>query len=163
MAAEPEIVQRSEQPYLAIRAFVTLQTLGQVLPSLHPEVAGWLGARGIVPAGAPFCRYDVIDMDRQLEIEVGFPVAAPVPGDGRVQEGVLPAGQYVTAWHTGHPSGLAEATGALLDWAAQQGLTWDVTTTADGDKWGCRLEISHDEPGQDMSEWVTELAFKLAG
>jgi hypothetical protein len=25
-----------------------------------------------------------------------------------------------------------------------------------------RLEIYHDEPGQDMSEWETELAFKLA-
>ncbi len=27
---------------------------------------------------------------------------------------------------------------------------------------GCRLEICHDKPGQDMSEWETEFAFKLA-
>ena len=34
-----------------------------------------------------------------------------------------------------------------------------------GERWGCRLEIyltdSSQEP--DMSKWVTELAFKLAG
>jgi hypothetical protein len=30
------------------------------------------------------------------------------------------------------------------------------------EQWGCRLEISHDEPGQDMNDWETELAFKLA-
>ena len=63
--------------------------------------------------------------------------------------------------HTGHPDGLAGATRTLLDWAAQQGLAWDVASTPDGERWGCRLEIYHDEPGQDMSEWETELAFKL--
>jgi RNA polymerase sigma-70 factor, ECF subfamily len=43
------------------------------------------------------------------------------------------------------------------------GLAWDVTSTPDGEQWGRRLEIYHDEPGQDMNEWETELAFKLAG
>jgi hypothetical protein len=50
-----------------------------------------------------------------------------------------------------------------ISWAAQQGLAWEVTYTPGGEQWGCRLEIYHDEPGQDMSEWETELAFKLAG
>jgi hypothetical protein len=71
------------------------------------------------------------------------------------------SGRYATLWHTGHPDGLAGATRTLLDWAAQQGLAWDVTSTPDGERWGGRLEIYHDEPGQDMSEWETELAFKL--
>ena len=74
------------------------------------------------PAGQPFFKYNVIDMARQVEVEVGFPVAAPV---NRVR-------------------------------------TWDVTSTPDGERWGCRLEVYHDEPGQDMSEWETGLAFKLA-
>jgi hypothetical protein len=42
MAAQPGIVQRTEQPYVAIRALVTMQTLGEVLPRLHPEVRRWL-------------------------------------------------------------------------------------------------------------------------
>jgi hypothetical protein len=74
----------------------------------------------------------------------------------------LPAGRYATLWPTGHPDGLVAATRALLDWAVGQGLAWDVTSTPGGERWGCRLEAYHDEPGQDMSEWRTELAFKLA-
>jgi len=45
MAAQPGIVQRAEQPYVAIRALVTMQTLGEVLPPLHPEVNRWLRSR----------------------------------------------------------------------------------------------------------------------
>jgi RNA polymerase sigma-70 factor (ECF subfamily) len=162
MATQPGIVQRTEQPYVAIRALVTMQTLGEVLPRLHPEVRHWLRSQGVQPTGQPFHRYNVIDMDRQLEVEAGFPVAAPVTGEGQVLAAVLPAGRYATLWHTGHPDGLAGATRTLLDWAAQQGLAWDVTSTPDGERWGCRLEIYHDEPGQAMSEWETELAVKLA-
>jgi effector-binding domain-containing protein len=162
MAAQPRIVQRIEQPYVAIRAFVTMQTLGKVVPELHPEVRSWLHSRGAQPAGQPFFKYNVIDMDRQLEVEAGFAVAAPVTGEDRVLTAVLPAGRYATLLHTGHPDGLVGATQTLLDWAAQQGLAWDVTSAAEGERWGCRLEIYHDEPGQDMNEWETELAFKLA-
>ena len=156
------IVQRTEQPYVAIRALVKMQPLGEVRPGLHPGVRGWLRSQGVQPAGPPFCRYNVIDMDRQLEVEAGFPVAAPVTGEDQVFAAVLPAGRYATLWHTGHPDELAGATRTMLYWAAQQGLPWDVTSTPDGEQWGCRLEIYHDEPGQDMNEWKTELAFKLA-
>jgi RNA polymerase sigma-70 factor (ECF subfamily) len=161
MPVTPVIAERTEQPYVAIRALVTMQTLGQVVPGLHPEVRRWLRSQGLQPAGRPFFRYNVIDMDRQLEVEAGFPVAAPVSGEDQVLAAVLPAGRYATLWHTGHPDGLVGASETLLDWAAQQGLAWDVTSTPDGQKWGCRLEIYHDEPGQDMNDWKTELAFKL--
>jgi DNA gyrase inhibitor GyrI len=83
-------------------------------------------------------------------------------GEDQVLAAVLPAGKYATMRHIGHPDGLVDATRSLLDWAEQQGLAFDVTSTPDGERWGCRLEISHDEPGQDMNEWETELAFKLA-
>ena len=162
MAAQPEIVQRTEQPYVAIRTLVPMRKFGEVAPELHPEVRRWLRSPGVEPTGQPFFKYNVVDMDRQLEVDAGFPVAAPVTGEDQVLTGVLPAGRYATLWHTGHPNGLAGATRTLLDWAAQQGLAWDVTPTPDGERWGCRLEIYHDEPGQDMSEWETELAFKLA-
>ena len=78
-----------------------------------------------------------------------MPVAAAVAGDDRVVAGVLPAGRYATLTHVGHPSELMAATKALLDWAAEQGLTWDVTPGEDGDRWACRLEnyLTDPEPG----------------
>jgi effector-binding domain-containing protein len=128
------------------------------------EVFGWLGARGLAPAGPPFLKYNVIDMARQLEIETGVPVSAPAAGEGEVISAVLPAGRYATVTHVGHPSELMGVTKALLDWAAGQGLTWDMSPDADGDRWGSRLEIWLTDPAEepDMSKWVTQLAFRLA-
>ncbi|HWN60545.1 MAG TPA: GyrI-like domain-containing protein [Streptosporangiaceae bacterium] len=159
----PEIVTRTAQPYVAIRGHVTMAEIG-AFAGRTGEVFGWLGARGLAPAGPPFLKYNVIDMARQLEIETGVPVSAPAAGEGEVISGVLPAGRYATVTHVGHPSELMGVTKALLDWAAGQGLTWDMSQDADDDRWGSRLEIYLTDPREepDMSKWVTQLAFRLA-
>ena len=159
----PEIVTRAEQPYAAIGARVRMAELGG-LGARIGEVFGWLGARGLGPAGAPFFKYNLIDMERELEVEAGVPVAAAVDGDDQVISGVLPAGRYATLTHVGHPSELLGVTGALLDWAATQGLRWDMSPADGGERWGCRLEIYLTDPSQepDMSKWETQLAFRLA-
>jgi effector-binding domain-containing protein len=166
MLSEPQVIERAAQPYAAIRARVTMQTLGTALPALHPRVFGWLGEHGIAPAGAPFWKYNLVDMDRELEVEVGVPVAAAVDGDGdgQVLTGVLPPGRYATLRYTGDPSGLADATASLLQWAHDQGLAWDVSQTPDGQRWGARLEIYETDPAAepDMSKWTTQLAFLLS-
>ena len=164
MSEEPTIVQRSAVPYAAINVLVTMDELGAVVPPLNGEVFQWLAARGVVPAGAPFWKYNLIDMQGTLEVEAGVGVAESVSSDDRVLAGVLPPGWYVTTRHTGHPSTLMPATAVLLDWAVGRGLRWDKTDTPDGERWGARLEFyltdPRDEP--DMNKWVTELAFRLA-
>jgi effector-binding domain-containing protein len=164
MPIHPRIVERPEQPYVAISGQVTMQTVGAIADRL-PEVFVWLADHGLEPAGPPFFRYNRIDMQRQLEIEAGVPVAAAAKGDRQVHAGVLPAGRYATLTHLGHPDELAGITAELLDWATQQGLRWDMADTADGQRWGCRLEIYHTDPAEepDMRKWETELAFRLAG
>lgn len=165
MTIEPVITRRAAQPYVAIPVSVTMQTLGVVVPPLTGELFGWLAAGGIAPAGPPFWRYTLIDMARGLDVEVGCPVAgAPALADGRVVAGLLPAGRYVTLRHIGPPEALAGATAALLDWAAANDLTWDVSSSSEGDRWGCRLEIQLSDPATqpDTSGWETELAFRLA-
>src|SRR5436190_6818140 len=167
MSTEPTIVARAEQPYVAVRGAVTMDTIGAIADRI-PELFGWLAAHGIPPAGPPFLRYRVIDMDRRLDIEAGVPVAAPRGdenvGDENVQVGVLPAGRYVTVTHVGPFDKLVDATGGLLAWAAGQGLKWDVTGTPDGESWGCRLEIYVTNPAEqpDPATWETQLTFKLA-
>jgi effector-binding domain-containing protein len=164
MPAQPRIVERPEQPYMAIGGAVTMQTIGAIADRL-PEVFVWLAEHHLEPAGAPFFRYNLVDMQRQLEIEVGVPVAVAVDGDGEVHAGVLPSGRFATVTHVGHPDGLVGVTAALLDWAARQGLRWDMSETAHGQRWGCRLEVYHTDPADepDMRRWETELAFRLAG
>lgn len=162
MPDDPSVVERAAQPYAAIEAVVTMQNIGQILPPLHPELAAWLEQAGASIAGAPFFKYNVIDMEREMEVEVGFPVSRPVVGDGKVIAGVLPAGRYATVDHHGHPDQLVGAVAGLLQWADNEGLVWDMHPTPKGDRWGCRLEIYESEPSVDMSDWTTKLAFRLA-
>jgi effector-binding domain-containing protein len=161
---EPTIVERAAASYAAIPVKVTMDKIGEVVPPLNGEVFAWLAAHGGAPNGPPFWKYNVIDKARGLEIEAGVTVAQPVEGDGRVIASELPAGRYVTLRHVGHPSTLMAATAALLDWAAQRGLTWDVSSSPDGERWGARLEVYLSDPAvePDMNKWVTDLAFRLA-
>jgi effector-binding domain-containing protein len=163
MSATPEIVTRAEQPYVAIRGQVSMAEIG-AFAVRTPEVFAWLGAHGLAPAGPPFLKYNVIDMARQLEIDNGVPVAAPADGDGEVISGTIPAGRYATLTYVGHPSELVGATKTLLDWAAAQNLTWDMSPGSDGERWGSRVEFYLTDPREepDMSKWVTQLAFRLA-
>jgi effector-binding domain-containing protein len=163
MSVTPQVEPRARQPYVAVRAHVSMAELGE-LGVRFGEVFSWLGARGVPPAGAPFFRYRVIDMERDLEVDVGVPVATALAGDQSITADVLPAGQYATLTHTGHPSELLAATKTLLDWAAGQGLEFDMSPGENGEQWGSRLEIYLTDPDQepDMSTWVTQLAFRLA-
>ena len=159
MAESPTIETRMDQPYAAIPASVRMEELGSVVPPLTGQVFDWLAAQGIVPAGPPFWRYLVVDMENELELETGVPIATQLEGNGEIRTGRLPAGRYATVVHTGHPDTLVTATRDLLQWASARNLEWD----ADGTRWGCRLEEYLSDPAEvpDMNEWQTRLAFRL--
>lgn len=166
MTSAPRIVERAEQPYLAVRQRVTMAEIPLVADRIR-EVFDWVAAHGLTVAGAPFFRYHVIDMARELDMAGGVPVAAlpadELAGDGLVT-GVLPAGRYATVTHVGHPRELVDVTGDLLDWARAQGLKWDMSETDSGERWGCRLELYRTDPAvePDMDRWEVELLFRLA-
>ena len=154
---QPRLEERTAQPYIAIRGTVTMGNFAPVADRL-PEVFGWLAGRGIPPAGAPFFRYLVVDMEHGLQIEAGVPVSAPTEPDGELIAGELPAGTYATVDHRGRPDTLIDATRHLFDWGTARGLTWDN----DGDRWGCRLEIYQTDPKvqPDLNQWETTLAVR---
>ncbi|MEH1122934.1 GyrI-like domain-containing protein [Micromonospora sp. CPCC 206061] len=160
---EPAITHREAQPYVAMKRLVTMETIPEIADRI-PEVIGWLAERGVPLAGAPFLKYNVIDMARELEVEAGVPVEREIGGDGTVCGSVLPAGQYLTVTNVGHPDELLDVTAGLLSHAERHGLAWDVTDTDAGQRWGCRLEIYHTNPLEepDMNRWECELAFRLA-
>ena len=66
-----------------------MQTIGAVLPELHPQVFAWLTGRDVLPVwlaerdvppvGLPFWKYNVIDMEQEMEVEVGAPSTSSTP------------------------------------------------------------------------------------
>jgi effector-binding domain-containing protein len=163
MITSPKIVERGEQPYVAVKSVVTMKEIGVVAGKFLGEVLGWVAGHGLTPAGAPFFKYDVIDMERELEIEFGVPTAKLVEGDDGVLARVLPGGRYVSLVHRGPYEQLYDANAALLDWIKEQGLTMDVNESPQGDRFGCRLEIYLTDPAveKDPEKWETEVTIRL--
>jgi effector-binding domain-containing protein len=163
MITTPGITERDAQPYVGIRTQVTMQELGSVIPQFADELFDWLDQHGIAPAGPPFTRYHVIDMDTKLDIEVGIPVATTVPGNGRIASGILPAGRYASLIYTDVSRGI-EGNAALIGWGQAQGLMWDQWPAEKGDAFGGRVEffLSDPEVEPDPSKWETEVAIRLA-
>jgi hypothetical protein len=102
-------------------------------------------------------RYLRVEMDHELEIELGAPVKSAMQTDDHVRAGVLPAGCYVTLLHVGPYSGLASANAVLQQWAREHGIRWQMTGK---DRWGGPVERYLTDPSRepDPSRWETELA-----
>jgi effector-binding domain-containing protein len=148
--AEPQVEQGAEQPYVAIRRRITMDGFADAIDSAFPALFGWLSERDVQPAGPPFIRYLKVDVERELEIDLGVPVAQSVPGDDRIQAGALPAGRYATLMHVGPYGGLRDAHAALQEWGARKGLVLRG-----------RVETYVTDPSRepDSSRWQTELAY----
>ena len=164
MITEPKLEERGEQHYVGIRTQVPTEELPIVIPQFIGEVAAWLGKQGVSPAGAPFIRYHVINMPGRLDIEMGWPVARPLSGNGRVQAGAFPAGRYATLIYTGDYPGLMDATRALMDWAREKGIAWDRWDDVNGDAFRSRYEsyLTNPDEEPDRAKHQTEVAIKVA-
>lgn len=160
---EPTVDERGDQHYAGIRVQVAMSVLDHHVPDLIDELFVWLDEHQVAPTGPPLLRFHVIDMDGELDVEAGVPVARAVVGDGRVAPGVVPAGRYASLVYTGVENGIA-GNGALLDWGADRGLRWDRWDDPRGDAFGGRVEYFLDGPDDDPdpATWDTEVAIRLS-
>ncbi len=160
---EPKIEQRDAQHYIAIRTQTPSHTFPEIIPQLIDETEAWLTGRNIKPAGAPFMRYHVINMENDMDVEIGFPIANAISGDGRVSSGVLPAGRYGTLVYTDVTKGI-EGNSVLIGWAEKEAVNWDAWDTENGHAFASRVEFFLDGPDDhpDPTTWRTEVAIKIA-
>jgi effector-binding domain-containing protein len=160
---EPKLEDRTDQHYVGVRTLAAIPELPTVIPQLLGEVFAWLGKQGVAPAGAPFMRFHVINMESKMDIEMGVPVTSALPGNGRVSAGVLPAGRYATLIYTGVTNGL-EGNKALIDWAKANGIAWDRWDDENGDAFRSRYEsyLTNPDDEPDQAKWETEVAIRLA-
>jgi effector-binding domain-containing protein len=162
--ASPKIEYLPLQRYVAIHRNVSKAQLSEAISAGIGQVANWLAAHGERPAGPPFVRYLVIAMPEHLDIEIGFPIAAPVKATAPLVEGAFPAGRYVTYTYTGGYDGLVDANGEVLRWAQKKNLVLEHKQSGQGDVWGAREEIYLTDPSRvhDPKKYRTKILFGLA-
>lgn len=160
MISEPTLQERAAQPYVAIRRQLPPRDIGRDLPPLHDDVMHWLHSKGITPSGAPFFRYLRVDMEADLfEVEVGWPVAETVTGEGEIIGGNLPAGRYGVILNTGPFDDVMGAHMALMAWGKANGIIWQ--TSENNKVWAANIEFYITDPAEepDPQKWETEIAF----
>jgi hypothetical protein len=163
MPNTPRLVDREATHYAAVAAEVRAP-FGDAIGPLMDEAAGYLVTAGVQGFGPAVFRYDIIDMPR-LEMQFGFVIPRAVAGNARVKPGILPSGKYVTLTYFGHYDNLEKVTGSVIDWAKEQGIEWDSSADANGERFAARFEIypngPMDEP--DPSKWETQIWIKAKG
>lgn len=115
-----EIKEQAAQPTVSIRTRAAVQDLPQVMGQVFGEIAQYIGRAGGQFAGAPFAAYYNMDM-QDLDVEIGFPVAASLPGEGRIQAGQIPGGYVATVLHVGPYDAIGPAYEALTKYIADHG------------------------------------------
>jgi effector-binding domain-containing protein len=156
-ATEPKIEYRPERHTLGIR--MVTPRIHAAADALHKEIRGWAKENGVA-LGFPYLRYHVINMEGAMDIEAGFFVDAPHPGDARVTGGSTPAGRYAFLIYTG---GGYAGNKALVEWAKSGGVQWDRWDDPLGDGFRCRYETFLTDPKVEprKTKWEIEVAIKV--
>jgi effector-binding domain-containing protein len=164
--SKPEFVKRGVQPYAGIRARLRRDDLPELVPRTLSELLAFLEKHRIHVSGAPLIRYFVVDYNTgEVEIDVGAPVGVTsLPPDDRVQSAQIPAGTFATVIHRGPYDDLMKKTAALLDWAKERDVKWQVVEERKVTRWNARVEHylvgPPDEP--DPKNWQTEIAILVS-
>jgi len=133
MVMDFKIVDLQPQNALAIREEVSNQEVSKKIREIFGELMAFFQRNRVQMAGPPFALYHSWS-DTKTVMEVGFPVAVQVKGEGRVQPVVLPAGKTVTGFHMGPYERLCETYGNMQKWMAEKGVKpasrmWEVYMT----------------------------------
>jgi effector-binding domain-containing protein len=157
----PSIEYRAEKHYMGIRVQTPFEGMFGVVDKLRKELYAWFKAQGIEAKGPAFLRYHVIDMAGEMDIEFGIQVPEALSGDTRVTPGVLPAGHYANLIYRRFAM---RGNKALIGWARDNGLRWDVWDDPKGDGFRCRYEAYLTDPKIEprKTKWDVDLAIKIA-
>lgn len=121
MPYECRIEERTSQPVMSIRTRTSVDKLPEVMGATYGKLMGYLGEHGVYPASAPFAAYYNMDM-QDLDVEMGFPVAQPLPERDPIQPGEIPAGRAAVTVHTGPYEDFGKAYDALQQFMDEQGV-----------------------------------------
>ena len=130
------ITDQLSQTAVSIRAVVENTGIRDVAQQVLPEIEQYIAeAQGAVKK-SPFLRYHRFD-GHEVMVEVGYCIAEPLAGSGRIQASGLPGGPVALFRHQGPFSRLIEAYGTLQLWmeanqATGQDAPWEMYRDVSG-------------------------------
>ena len=121
MITDPcKVIQHPEQPVLSVRTTIPVEEMPTTLGRAFGAIMAQIESLGEYPEGMPFVAYYNMDM-QALDIEIGFPTARSLPGQGEVQPSSIPAGPVATCEYTGPYEELSAPYEELRAWVVEHG------------------------------------------
>ena len=145
--------ERPAQPILFMHRRIAGGELQRTLAECFGTLYGHAQKAGLPIAGFPLARY-VSTGPGLWTIEPAIPLAAPAPGEGDMQSGVLPAGPVAVGIHGGPYDQLAETNAAIERWIEANGFR------VSGPPWEWYVTDPGEHP--DPADWRTEVYWPLA-
>lgn len=151
MAYAFEIVETQAQPALSIRTVTSVDRLPQEIGRAYGSIIAYLTEKGEQPLGPAFVAYFNMDMQK-LDVEIGFPVAKEIAGNGDILATHIPAGRRATCMFKGPYKDMAPTYEAMTKWMSDNG---HVPT-------GVAYEFYYNSPTDvPESELLTKIEFLL--
>lgn len=146
-----EVSEQSARPVLSMRRVTSVDKLPDELGKAYYEIIDHLKTMDEQPADAAFAAYYNMDMEN-LDVEMGFVLARPLPGKGEIKAGEIPAGKQVAYLFKGPYKEMEPVYKAMMAWMEQEGYT--PTGTA--------YEFYYNSPDEvPDSELLTKIVFPL--
>lgn len=117
-----ELLKTPPQPVLSIRTRSPVDKLPMIISQGYGKIAAYLTQLGEYPSSMPFVAYHNMDM-ADLSIELGFPIAAPLPDSDDIRFTLFPGGLRVFCMYQGAYSDLEPVYVELTEWIAAKGFT----------------------------------------
>ncbi|HBC94877.1 MAG TPA: AraC family transcriptional regulator [Pelotomaculum sp.] len=151
MKFQIELSEQKAQPVLSIRTRTEVENLPQAIGQAYGEIMRYMGELGEQPADIPYTAYYNLDM-QDLDVEMGFPVAKPLPARGEIQSGEIPRGKYVSCMYKGAYSQMEEPYNEMFKWIEENGY----------EQKGVYYEFYYNSPdGVPESELLTKIVMAL--
>jgi effector-binding domain-containing protein len=122
ITAECNVREQPAQPILAIRLTTAVEQLPQEMGRAFGAIAAYLSEVSQAPAGPPYAAYYNMDM-QHLDVEMGFPTAARLPGRGEIVSGEIAGGRKASCVHVGPYDKMNVAYDALTRFVQERGDT----------------------------------------
>ncbi|RPJ74059.1 MAG: hypothetical protein EHM20_11230 [Alphaproteobacteria bacterium] len=122
------------QKTLVMKADVAMAEIGPKMGEMYGALFGYLQAKGIAPAGAPFAVYYSFDPNGNTVFEAGIPIAEPVEGNESITYKEFPVMKVVSTLYTGTYEGMMPVYEGLQKHMQENklestGASWEVYLT----------------------------------
>lgn len=115
------VLKQNEQPTISIRTKTSVDQLPQLIGESYGKMSIYLNELNETLSDVPFVAYHNMDM-QNLDVEIGFPVANPLPGKGDIKAGSIPAGLIVFSMNRGPYSKMEPLYREMAKWIEKNGF-----------------------------------------